>query len=130
MLSARERQLLFSCLRNAASRLRYTDPGAKSLAEWVGENRHLLQLEADTDEQEQEPQAHDSKLTGRQWRRLRETFEREHSACEGAPPDLTAQRLRLLGREMDLAPEDVAILEVLLRYRAQPGRGGADRCRR
>ena len=42
MFSARERQLLFSCLRNADSRLPHTDPGAKSLAEWVGEHRPLL----------------------------------------------------------------------------------------
>ena len=120
MLNPRERQLLFSCLRNAVSRLRHTDPAAKTLAEWVGENRHLLQLAADGEDQEEGPQVRDRKPSAREWRRLRETFEREHSACEGAPPDLTAQRLRLLGREMDLAPEDMAILEVLLRYRSLP----------
>ena len=120
MLSACERQLLFSYLHNAASRLHYTTPGARSLAEWVGENRDLLQLAADGEEQEEDPQVYDKKLSAREWRGLRETLEQEHSAGEGAPPDRTAQRLRFLGREMDLAPEDMAILELLLRYRAQP----------
>ena len=120
MLSACERQLLFFYLRNAASRLHHACPGAKSLAEWVTENRDLLELEEDGAESEEDPQVYERKLSAREWRRLRETLERKHSACEGAPPDRTAQRLRFLGREMDLAPEDVAILELLLRYRAQP----------
>ena len=120
MLSACERQLLFFYLSNAASRLHHTSPGAKSLAEWVGENGELLELEEDGEEEEDDLQVYERKLSAREWRRLRETLEGAHSACEGAPPDRTAQRLRLLGREMDLATEDVAILELLLRYRAQP----------
>ena len=119
MLSACERQLLFFYLSNAASRLHHTSPGAKSLAEWIGENGELLELEEDGEEQE-EDLPYEKKLSAREWRRLREALEAKHSACEGAPPDRTAQRLRLLGREMDLATEDVAILELLLRYRAQP----------
>ena len=35
MLSACERQLLFSYLCNAATRLNHANPGARSLAEWV-----------------------------------------------------------------------------------------------
>ena len=120
MLSACERQLLYFYLSNAASRLHHACPGAKSLAEWVTENRDLLELEEDGEESEEDPQVYERKLSAREWRRLRETLERKHSACEGAPPDRTAQRLRFLGREMDLATEDVAILELLLRYRAQP----------
>ncbi len=119
MLSACERQLLFFYLSNAASRLHHTSPGAKSLAEWIGENGELLELEEDGEEQE-EDLPYEKKLSAREWRRLREALEAKHSAAEGAPPDRTVQRLRFLGREMDLTPQDVAILELLLRYRAQP----------
>ena len=120
MLSACERQLLFSYLSNAASRLHHGTPGAKSLAEWVSENLDLLDLDDGGQGQEDEENPFEKKLTARKWKRLRKALERKHSACEGAPPDRTAQRLRLLGREMNLAPEDVAILELLLRYRSQP----------
>ena len=54
MLSVCERQLLFFYLSNAASRLHHTSPGAKSLAEWVGENGELLELEEDGEEQEED----------------------------------------------------------------------------
>ena len=43
-----------------------------------------------------------------------------YAACEGAKPDRTARLLRLLAQEMDLTSEDVAILELLLRYSVQP----------
>ena len=120
MLNACERQLLFFYLSNAASRLRHASPGAKSLAEWVGENGELLELEKDGEEQEDDLLSCETKLSAPEWRRLREALEAKHSACEGAPPDRTGQRLRFLGREMDLTPQDVALLELLLRYRAQP----------
>ena len=58
MLSACERQLLFFDLSNAASRLHHTSPGAKSLAEWVGENGELFELEEDGEESEEDPQVY------------------------------------------------------------------------
>ena len=119
MLSARERQLVFRYLRNTASRIHHTSPEAEKLAEWVAENWDLA-LTDNTEELEQyRPYKHEE-MSAREWRDLRETLEGGHSACDGSPPDRTAARLQSLGRGLDLAAEDVAILELLLRYRAQP----------
>ena len=60
-------------------------------------------------------------MSAREWQHLRKTLENEYSAvCEGAQEDCTAQRLQQLGREMDLAPGDVAMLEIMLRSHMQP----------
>ena len=90
------------------------------MAEWVAEHRDLLELEGDVEERDEDPQVFERRLSAPEWRRLRRTLEGKHSACEGPPPDRTAQRLRFLGGELGLASEDVAILELLLRYGAQP----------
>ena len=119
MLSACERQLVFRYLRNAASRIHHTSPEAEKLAEWVAENWDLA-LTDNTEELEQyRPYKHEEMST-REWRDLRESLEGGHSACAGSPPDRTASRLQSLGRRLDLAADDVAILELLLRYRVQP----------
>ena len=120
MLTPCERQLLFSYLCNAATRLNHANPGARSLAEWVTEHGALLELQGEGERPEEEAFLAEKRLTAVEWRRLRESLEQGRSSCEGAPPDRTARRLGLLGREMDLAPEDVAILGLLLRYRSQP----------
>ena len=119
MLSACERQLVFRYLRNAASRIHHTSPETEKLAEWVAENWDLA-LTDNTEELEQyRPYKHEE-MSAREWRDLRETLEGGHSACDGSPPDRTAARLQSLGRRLDLAADDVAILELLLRYRVQP----------
>ena len=124
MLSAYERQLILFYLSNAASRFHHSFPGKKeALAEWVAENRDLLAFE-DENEEPDEHQAgghHEKEISAREWKHLRETLEKEHAAaCEGERKDHTARLLQRLGREMDLAPEDIAILEILLRHETQP----------
>ncbi len=125
MLNAYERQLLFFYLSNAASRLHHACREARELAEWVAENRDLLVLEDESEEPDERSLiiGCEKKMSARQWRCLRATIESGYSAalaCEGAREDRTARRLRHLGREMDLAPEDLAILEISLRYHTQP----------
>ena len=123
MLNAYERQLIFFYLSNAALRFHHASPEARDLADWFFENYDLLALE-DEDKKLGEHQTgrrHEKEMSAREWQRLRKTLENEYSAaCEEAQEDSTARRLRQLGREMDLAPEDVAVLEIMLRSHRQP----------
>ena len=124
MLNAYERQLILFYLSNAALRFHRAFPGKKEdLAEWVAENRDILAL-SDENEESGEHQAgrhHEKELSAREWKHLRKTLEKEHAAaCKSERKDHTARLLRRFGREMDLAPEDIAILEILLRHETQP----------
>ncbi len=58
--------------------------------------------------------------TGKQWSRLEEALRRKCSTAKSVRSDRTAQRLRCLGRTTGLSRTDVAILELMLRYQAQP----------
>ena len=62
-------------------------------------------------------------LSKKGWQGLLKTLEDGYSTLcsgEGARDDLTAKRLRQLGKAMDFAPEDVALLEIKVRSRTQP----------
>lgn len=123
MLNAYERQLIFFYLSNAASRFHYASPEARNLVDWVFENYDLLALEDESKELGEHLTSiyNEKEMSAREWQRLRKTLENEYSAaCKGTREDRTARRLRCLGREMDLALEDVAILEIRLRYLTQP----------
>ena len=58
--------------------------------------------------------------TGRLWRRLGEALLSKCAAAKSARRDRTAQRLRCLGRTMELNRTDVDILDLMLRYHTQP----------
>ena len=58
--------------------------------------------------------------TGRQWSRLGEALRSKCAAAKSARSDRTAQRLRCLGRTMELNRTDVDILDLMLRYHTQP----------
>ena len=123
MLNAYERQLILFYLSNAASRFHRAFPGKKEdLAEWVAENHDILALSDENEKPgDHRESSHHEKVSAREWKHLRKTLEKEHAvACEGARKDHTARLLRRLGREVDLAPEDIAILEILLRHETQP----------
>ena len=124
MLNAYERQLILFYLSNAASRFHHAFPGKKEvLAEWVAENRDLLALNDENEEpgEHQASRHHEKEMSAREWKHLRKTLEEEYAAaCEGGQKDRTARLLLRLGREMDLAPEDIAIIELWLHYETQP----------
>ena len=123
MLNAYERQLILFYLCNAASHFHHASPETRELADWVFENYDLLELEGENKKLgEHRANRHDEKeVSAREWQRLRKTLKNEYSAaCEGAQEDSTARRLRQLGREMDLASEDIAVLEIMLRSHRQP----------
>ena len=123
MLNAYERQLILFYLCNAASRFHYASPEARNLVDWVFENYDLLTLEGESKELSEHLTItyNEVEMSAREWQRLRKTLENEYSAaCKGTREDSTARRLRQLGQEMGLAPEDVAVLEIMLRNHMQP----------
>ena len=121
MLTAYEHRLLALYLANAASRLSHQDPEATALAMWVTDRENLIargrgdkrsrrrRREIDRDEE----------LSARQFRDLGNALWEECSNLR-AQPDRTVRRLRRLGRSTGLSRADLAILEVLLRYRTRP----------
>ena len=122
MLNAYERQLILFYPCNAASRFHYASPEARNLVDWVFENYDLLALEGESKELgEHRASRHNEKeMSSREWQRLRKSLENEYSAaCGGTQEDCTTRRLRQLEWEIDLAPEDVAMLEIMLRSHMQ-----------
>lgn len=120
MLNNYERHLIVSYLSNATSHLRHYHTEAKELAEWVAENRDVLAINDVTEELGDRRLYHEKGLPEQDWRLLTKALEDKRSASRHVRGDRTALRLRRLGKEMHLTRTDVAILEILLRYRTQP----------
>lgn len=120
MLTNYERHLIFSYLSNAASHFRYYNTEAKELAEWVAENRDVLAINDGTEELGERRLYHEKGLPEQDWRLFTKALEETRSALRHVRGDRTALRLRRLGKEMHLTRTDVAVLEILLRYRTQP----------
>ena len=122
MLNAYERQLVLSYLFNAASRFHYTYQ-QEALAQWVADNHDILAL---NDENEVlsdlwEHCRREKKLSARDWQALREIIAKEYAAArKKARKDRMARQLQRLGREMDLAPADLALIELWARCETQP----------
>ena len=114
MLNAYERQLVLSYLANAASRFHYTYQ-QEALAQWVADNHDILALD-DENEVLSDLWEHcrrEKKLSARDWQALREIIAKEYAAArKKARKDRMARQLQRLGREMDLAPADLALIEL------------------
>ena len=124
MLTAYERHLVRSYLANAVASLHHESPEARELAEWVGENGDLLALTTQANELCRERAGHRKSKLGLskdQWKVLRNVFgEVRGPGTRRIRAHRMAQRLRSLGSEMQLSRTDLAILEILLRYRMHP----------
>ena len=121
MLTNYERRLTFSYLLNVASRLHHQRTEAVALAEWVKEQSDMLNLGSPFRKRAaNESHCSDGILSSEEWQELRETLGRCFAATKPTRGDRTASRIRHLGREMQLSRMDIAILELLLRYRTQP----------
>ncbi len=119
MLNAYERHLALSYLGNMLRRLRRTTAEAKKLAEWLEENASLIASDARSTER-MRTTASTTPLSARNWRTLRNLIEKESVATEDVSPDPMGCRLRRLGETVGLSSLDIALLEVLLRYKTQP----------
>ena len=120
MMNAYEQRLIAFYLANAAAFLRHHDPEASELAEWVADRDNRAAFGHRRKRLRRRSIEPDEGMSGRKWRALRETLREQSSATSRARLDRTAQRLRRLARTTDLSRTDVAILELLLRYRTQP----------
>lgn len=132
MLNAYERQLILFYLSNAAAHFHHSVRGRREeLAEWVTEDRDLLALSDETEEpgEHQASRPYEKELSTQEWKHLRKTLEEEYAAaCKGGGKDRIAGLLLRLGQEMDLAPEDIALIEFWLHYETQPIFGSLVEC--
>ncbi len=121
MLTAYEHHLLALYLANAASCLSHRDPEATALAMWVTDRDNLIARgrEDKRSRRRRREIDRDEELSARQFRDLGDALWEECSNRR-VQPDRTARRLRRLGRSAGLSRADLAILEVLLRYRTRP----------
>ena len=116
MLTAYEHRLVFFYLSNAASRLCHRSSWARELLKWVFGHERELEFESPPASREVLHQG----VPEPEWEHLRKAIENEYSAALRARPDLTARRLRYLGKAMRLSRTDTAILEFVLRYSTLP----------
>lgn len=119
MLSAYIRHLIFTYLDNIVRRVNRRQPQAAALVEWVAENIGLLELDADALDLPSDLRS-DSPPSERVWKRLRRVVGAERKAGLGRSPDRAAGRLVDLGEMIGLSCEDIAILEIILRYETHP----------
>ena len=129
MLTTYEQHLVLSYLTNAVRRLHRGSPESKELFDWVSENSELLPAGSSLvelcEEGARRRRSRGDKSRGDpskdQWDALRDRLTTgEHGATRRVRADRLASRLRRLGREMQLSRTDVAILEIMLRYRSNP----------
>lgn len=141
--TAYQRYLALVWLGNAMKRVHRRSDEAGALIEWIEE--HILDLceglragdetalvEATKsipvkrrgriwpDMPDHSDEAEKATNSDKAWRNLRKRVECLASQAEGVAPDLLSTRLRELAEIARLSPEDVAILELPLRYETQP----------
>ena len=123
MLSAYNRRLLFSYLANAVSWLGFATEEAKNLKEWLLQHEKELKIQyprvsdAETPVETSHPWEVD-RVNPFEWRCLAETLRNKLAATRQTQPDQTGKRLRRLSRTMGLNRIDTAILELVLRNKA------------
>ena len=117
-----EQHLMFCYLANAASRLHYRSKEAEKLIEWVADNADELNL----DGMVQPPRRRSFRDEGKagqskqEWQAFRKILEGKRSTTKNAPEDVTARRIRNLGKTTGLSSTDVDILNFMLRCETQP----------
>ena len=124
MLTTYERHLVLRYLANAVSSLHRDSQEAGELTDWMSENADLLSLPASAVELCRErPRRRKSKsgFSRSEWSELRDhLLQGNRTEVRRVRADRLTVRLRSLGREMRLSRTDLAILEILLRYRTHP----------
>ena len=124
MLNAYEQRLLAFYLANAAAALHHRDREASDLADWIADRENRVAFgrrkRPSPTRAGARKRGRDEGLSGGDWRSLKEALREEYSAARKARPDRTGQRLRRLARATGLTRTDVDLLELVLRYQAQP----------
>ena len=123
MLTPYERHLIVSYLSNVHTRLRRDSEEGVELARWVAANGDALVRAGGAGELGEQCQKTDAEKVWQSvegWQALRDVLEGARTAMGRVRGDRTAMRLRRLACNMCLSRRDLALLEILLRYRTQP----------
>ena len=121
MLTAYMRRLILGYLTNIATRVRHRSPEGREMVKWVLSSADILNLPGYAENTRlQEEAGRDGEISAGEWGRLLDILASECRASQRVRGDLTAQRVRSLGRYMGLSRTDVALLEFLLRYETHP----------
>lgn len=122
MLNPYEQRLVAFYLSNVATRLRHHDREASELADWLAsrENRTVFGSGRRRPRMDWAESDFRERLSTQKWCDIQDTLRNQYEATKRARHDHTAQRLRRLGKTVGLAPTDIGILELLLRYQTQP----------
>ena len=119
MLTDYVRHLVFTYIANIVRRVNRRQPQAGELVEWINDNIGLLELDEEGLNLPLDFRS-DSVPPDKVWKRLRRVASAKRKVLKGTPPDRLCGRLARLGEMIGLTEEDVAILEVLLRYETHP----------
>ena len=121
MLTAYMRRLILGYLTNIAARVRHRSPEGRELVKWVLNSADILNLPGYGEYTLlQEHARSEGDIPADEWRRLLRILATECRASRRVRCDLTARRVRSLGRYMGLSRTDIALLEFVLRYETQP----------
>ncbi|MCY4614653.1 MAG: ATP-binding protein [Nitrospira sp.] len=117
-----EQHLMLCYLTNAASRLHCHSKEAEKLSEWVADNADELNLEGMVQPPRRRSFRDESKAgpSKQEWQAFRKILEGKRSTTKNAPEDVTARRIRNLGKTTGLSPTDMDILNFMLRCETQP----------
>ena len=117
-----EQRLMFCYLTNAASRLHYRSKEAEKLIEWVADNADELNLDGMVQPPRRRSFRDESEAgpSKQEWQAFRKLLEGKRSTTKNAPEDVTARRIRRLGKTTGLSSTDVDILNFMLRCETQP----------
>lgn len=117
-----EQHLMYCYLANAASRLHHTSKEAEKLIEWVADNAGALNLDGMGQPSRRRSFRDESKagLSEQEWRSLLKVLEGQRSTTKKVPEDVTARRIRRLGKTTGLSSMDATILNFMIRYEMQP----------
>ena len=117
-----EQHLMFCYLANAASRLPCHSKEAEKLIEWVADNADELNLDGMVQPPRRQSFRDERKAgpSKQEWQALLKILEGKRSTTKNAPEDVTARRIRSLGKTTGLSPMDMDILNFMLRCETQP----------
>ena len=115
MLTAYVRHLIFAYLDNIVRSVNRRQPAAAGLTDWVRDKAGLLDVDEDRLDIPRDLRS-DSTPPGKLWKRLCHVIAKECQATKATAPDRAARRLFSLGKMIGLSNDDVAILDVILRY--------------
>ena len=121
MLTAYTRRLIMGYLTNIAARVRHHSPEGRELVKWILNSADILNLPGYSENTLlQEHARREGEIPADEWGRLLDILASEYRASKRVRGDLSARRVRSLGRYMGLSPTDIALLEFVLRYETQP----------